>query len=147
MTANELPDPTATVDAPAPDGRRYLLIGLATIIGAIGIFQIVRVARGSGRGPALDGAGLVGDGESWETSLQHLAHAWDVRYAGVETQIGELRRDVARALAVVPPPSAPGDSAEPPPPPGPAAVGTPDPEANGATAPGPFPLAAISHSE
>lgn len=121
--------------------RTHLAIALGGLALLVLTLSVLAKRKGTVQ---TDSTVLIGD--NWQESVQHLASAWDYRYAGMENRMAEIERMLRAAvgepepahgipvpapaqaarIADVPPVQANGThppvGAEEPPPPGPASV-------------------------
>lgn len=124
--APEVPELSTSTETSSDRRTWVLVIGVGVIGGVIlGVILTTldnRKARLAAPTPSLDG---IDEQAPWAVSLQHLAGAWDLRFAAVEDRLRGL--DVASRLdgPSVPEPVIGGDIA-PGPPPEPAAVSVPE---------------------
>lgn len=128
MTEPAAPDVPEVATPATNDDRRtwVLVIGLGVIGGVILGVILTSAEKRKARfaaTPSLDG---IDEQAPWAVSLQHLAAAWDLRFAAIEDQLRVASRDAGIYAPTSGDEPVVGGDVAPGPPPAPAAVSVPE---------------------
>jgi hypothetical protein len=95
---NDDDDIIGTVEEAAPTiDRKVLLLALA---GLAGLTLMLAFLRGR-IAPAPVALTEIPPDADWRSSLEHLASAWDIRFAGIDQRLEDLAADRVQRAAIV----------------------------------------------